>query len=124
MMDVAADTMMQNATTLAFGQIPYVPREGTPEAIREAAVEFEAVFMAQMLEPMFEDISTDGLFGGGHAESIFRSLLVQEFGEQIAQRGGFGIADSVFHELLKVQEDQSSGAQSELGTTATTEEQS
>ncbi|MEQ8442037.1 MAG: rod-binding protein [Alphaproteobacteria bacterium] len=119
MMDSAADMMMQNAANLAFGQIPYVPREGTPEAIREAAQEFEAVFMAQMMEPMFEDISTDGLFGGGQGESIFRSLLVQEFGEQIAKRGGLGISDAVAAELLRAQEAQSGQTQ-----TATTEEQS
>lgn len=72
--------------------------------IREAAESFEAVFIAQMLAPMFEGLSTDGRFGGGHAEKIFRSIQIDEMGKAIAKNGGVGIADSVYREILKAQE--------------------
>lgn len=109
-MDTSADMMLDQASTLAMDRIPRMPRAGSPKAIREAAVEFEAVFAAQMLKPMFEDLSSDGLFGGGHAEDIYRSLMVREFGKLIAQRGGFGLADAVAAELLKAQEAQSAAS--------------
>lgn len=71
---------------------------------RKTAESFEAVFIAQMLAPMFESVPTDDMFGGGHAESIFRSMQVEEFGKDIAKRGGVGIADAVFREIMSAQE--------------------
>jgi hypothetical protein len=35
---------------------------------------------------------------------MWRSLQVVEYGKAIAQKGGIGIADSVFREMLKLQE--------------------
>lgn len=73
-------------------------------AVRAAAQEFEAVFLAQMLAPMFETLESDSLFGGGPGEEIYRSILVEEYGKEIARAGGIGIADSIERELLKLQE--------------------
>ncbi|HYG88851.1 MAG TPA: rod-binding protein [Azospirillum sp.] len=76
----------------------------TRAKLRKAADEFEAQFFGQMLAPMFETIETDPTFGGGHGEEMFRSLLVNEYGKQVSQRGGFGISDAVYRELLRAQE--------------------
>lgn len=72
--------------------------------MREAAESFEAVFISQMLAPMFEGLSTDGPFKGGHTEKIFRSIQIEELGKAIARSGGVGIADSVYREILRAQE--------------------
>lgn len=75
------------------------------EKIDELSREFEAVFMTEMMKPMFEGISTDGLFGGGKGEEIFRGILLQEYGKDFATRGnGIGLASHVKAELLRVQE--------------------
>jgi len=74
------------------------------EEAKEAAQDFEAVFLAQMLQPMFEGLGSDGIFGGGHAEKIHRSLLVQEYGKEIAKQGGVGLADQVLKEIVRLQE--------------------
>lgn len=76
----------------------------TPEAARRAAIEFESVFLSQMLAPMFNGISADGPFGGGQGETVYRSLLVDEYGKLMSQTGGIGLADSVMREILKHQE--------------------
>jgi Rod binding domain-containing protein len=73
------------------------------DAARRAAEDFEAVFVAQMMEPMFKGLKTDGPFGGGNGEMVFRSLMIQEVGKEIASAGGVGIADSVYREMLKMQ---------------------
>ncbi len=73
-------------------------------AARAAAEEFEAVFLAQMMAHMFEGISTDGPFSGGQAEQVYRSMLVNEYGRIASRSGGFGIADHVMSEILKIQE--------------------
>ncbi len=74
------------------------------EQVRRAAEEFEAVFISQMLAPMFEGLETDELFGGGPGEDIYRSILVEEYGKSIARSGGIGIADAVQREILRLQE--------------------
>jgi flagellar protein FlgJ len=83
----------------------------SPEKAKAAAVEFEGFFIATALETMFSGIETEGLFGGGHGEKVFRSMLLQEYGKSIAQKGGFGIADTVQREILKLQEAQSHDTQ-------------
>lgn len=71
---------------------------------RKVAEEFEAFFIAQTVESMFAGIKTDGPFGGGHGEQMFRSLLSQEYGKSMARGGSIGIADQVYREILKTQE--------------------
>ena len=85
----------------AVGQTPLA---ALPPQIRKAAEEFEASFLAQMLQPMFQGLSTDGPFGGGQPESVFRSFLVDEYARGMARSGGIGIAQAVGEELLKMQE--------------------
>ena len=74
------------------------------QSMREAAEEFESVFLTVMFESMFAGIKTDGPFGGGHGEKIFRSMLNEEYANSVAQSGGVGIADALFREMIKVQE--------------------
>lgn len=71
---------------------------------RAAAEDLEAVFLSQMLAPMFQSLKTDDLFGGGPGEDIYRSMLVEEYGKAIARTGGIGIADAVQREILRLQE--------------------
>lgn len=93
-----------------FGAKPLAPSAapGQPDraagGFAEAAQDFEAMFLAQMLTPMFETLATDGPFSGGSAEQIYRSVLVQEYGKIVAKAGGIGVADGVARELLKLQE--------------------
>lgn len=77
------------------------------DALRRAAEEFEAVFLSEMLGPMFDGIETDGLGGGGMGEQIFRPLLIEKYAESISRSGGVGIADSVVREFMRMQQAQS-----------------
>ena len=72
--------------------------------LQKQAVEFEAVYLAQMLQPMFDDLKAAEPFGGGFGEDVWRSLQVQEYGKAIAKSGGVGIADAVARELIQAQE--------------------
>lgn len=73
-------------------------------AIREAAEDFEAVFLAEMMRPIFDMQEKDPYFGGGNAEETYRSLLVDEYGKKISASGGIGLADSIERELIAMQE--------------------
>src|SRR3546814_12915643 len=102
------------ATPPARLQAAAKPAAGAgPETARRVAEEFEALFLSEMLAPVFESTETDGLFGGGEGEKIFRSMMVQEYGKAIARSGGVGIADAVQRESLNMQENQQCATRSE-----------
>ena len=67
---------------------------------------------AYMMESMFEGVSTDGMFGGGHAEKIYRSLLLDEYGKEMAKLGSVGVKDYVMQAVLQMQEAASEQASS------------
>jgi len=68
------------------------------------AKDFEAMFMAQMLKPMFDTVEVNGLFGGGHGEEMMRGFLVQEYGKAMAQGSNTGLADSIKKDMIRLQE--------------------
>ena len=91
-------------TAIQTAQVRTPAATGTLAQIKKAAQDYEGVFVSQMLGKMFEGISTDGMFGGGQGEQMFRSLMLDEYGKKIASQGGIGLADQVTRELLKHQE--------------------
>jgi peptidoglycan hydrolase FlgJ len=74
------------------------------DALRETAVEFEAQFLSQMMGHMFQGIGSGNVFGGGHAEEIWRDFYVDEVTKSFTNRGGIGLADTIEKQLLKLQE--------------------
>lgn len=81
-------------------------KANSPEQARAIGKKFEAMFVTQMLNHMFTGVDVEkSPFGGGHAESMFRPMLMDEYGKMIANRGnGIGLADHVAKVLLSHQE--------------------
>lgn len=101
----AAQTQLFEAQLSASNPVITKNANGNSDkAARETAENFEAVFLAQMLRPMFDTLKTDGIMGGGKAEGMYRDMMVDEVGKSIAKSGGIGIADSIYREILKLQE--------------------
>lgn len=71
---------------------------------KAAAKDFEAVFISQMMSHMFEGVETDPVFGGGQGEDMFRGMLVQEYGKQMAQGQGIGISDQLQKMMIQMQQ--------------------
>jgi Rod binding domain-containing protein len=71
--------------------------------IDETAREFEAMFMTEMLRPMFEGLQVNETFGGGKGEEIFSGMLLDEYGKSMAAQGSLGIADLVREQLIEMQ---------------------
>ena len=92
------------AQAFSAGSVPKPANATDLNTSRKAAEEFESFFMTQMLEHMFEGIETDGYFGGGYGEGVYRSMMLQEYGRVLAKAGGIGIADMVNRELINMQE--------------------
>jgi peptidoglycan hydrolase FlgJ len=83
---------------------PTVAQGMNAAAAKKAGENFEAFFLSQTFESMFQDIGTDNLFGGGAGEQIYRSMLLQEYSKVAAKSGGIGIAAAVQREILQAQE--------------------
>lgn len=82
---------------------PRAPETRDPRAW-ETARDFETQFVSVLLQPMFEGTGEDSAFGGGPGEGMFRSLLVEQYGREMTKSGGIGLADAVYREILKMQE--------------------
>lgn len=106
-MDITSASPAPNLTAPLAGGNSKPSSFGLPkpvDPIRKSAQEFESMLLGIMLEPMFSGIESDALFGGGHGEKVFQSLLIQEYAKSISANGGIGIADAVYKEMLKMQE--------------------
>ena len=101
------EPMITSSTPLASG----ASATSGADQIRSgnAAREFEAMVIAQMLAPLFQSVETPGVAGGGAGEDVFSALLVEEYGRVIADAGGFGIADAVKASLIDLQADNTRG---------------
>lgn len=71
-------------------------------AMREAALELEASFLAEMLKSAGLGKTSDS-FGGGAGEDQFSSFLVRAQATQIARSGGIGLAETLFEALMETQ---------------------
>ena len=77
-----------------------------PDAkVLKAAQDFEAMAIGQMLEPMFATVdSSKSMFSGGAGEESFKPMLVTEMAKEVEAHGGLGLADSIYQQMLKMQE--------------------
>ena len=80
---------------------------GTP-AMRATAQAFEAVLIGQMTKLMIESSGDGGEFSGGHGESMFRGVMAEQLGTEIARRGGLGLAPAVLQQIIMLQNGDSS----------------
>jgi Rod binding domain-containing protein len=100
-----SDAAIQGSMAIAQSATPKAPVNAkTMAAAQKAAKTYESVFISEFLGSMFSGISTDGPFGGGQGEAMFRSLMLDQYGKQIESRGGFGLADAMTKQLLAHQE--------------------
>jgi Rod binding domain-containing protein len=79
-------------------------KKDTPAKIQQAATDFEALLLAQMLK-LAREASGGGLTGDGGDDSDANSTMIelgeQQFAQALASSGGFGIGKIVETGLAK-----------------------
>lgn len=79
------------------------PDAVTDARVLDAAREFEAFFLAQVLRDLGSGLSGEGPLGGAEGDP-WRSMLTDAYARLIARAGGIGLADVVVRELVRAQE--------------------
>jgi Rod binding domain-containing protein len=73
--------------------------------LAKTAQDFEANFIGQMLQPIFDTVDTaGGEFSGGQGEEQWKPMMVSELAKGIAAQGGFGIARDALAQMIRMQE--------------------
>lgn len=94
---------MQLATTHHLLQPSPLSGPSRDSNIQQAAQDFEAVFLAEMLRAAGAGTSAQ-VFGGGIGEDQFSSFLVDAQAREISRAGGIGIAEMLLRGLVSYDE--------------------
>jgi len=79
-------------------------KSSAEDKARKVAEEFEASFLTTYINQMFSGLSTEGIFGGGYGEKVYRDMMNEQYAKATAANGGIGVADQVYREILSMQE--------------------
>lgn len=80
-----------------FSGLKLAAQREDPEAVREAAQQFEALLVQSMLKEM-RAASQDELFGSSQMDSYYE-MFDQQVALDMARKGGFGLADVLVRQL-------------------------
>lgn len=106
----ASSAKSAHATFVAQKQLAGAAKSGSVnEKARQAAEDFEAVYLNTMFSQMFTAMDGEGPFGGDKATGVWRSFLTDEYAKSFARKGGIGIAPEVYRTLMAQQEHLAAG---------------
>lgn len=74
---------------------------GSSVEARKAAKAFESIFVSFMLKAMRSTVGDNPLMPQGFGEKVYTDMLDSEYSDQLADKGGFGIADMILKQLDK-----------------------
>jgi flagellar protein FlgJ len=81
----------------ALGALRQSAKDNSPEALKAAAKQFEAIFVNMMLKSMREASPQDGVFDSEQSR-MYTSMLDQQLSQNLASRG-LGLADVLIRQL-------------------------
>ncbi len=61
--------------------------------IKEAASEFESLFIYYILKTMRKSVMKSGFFGNSKGEDVYNSMLDEKVAQSLAKAGGIGLRD-------------------------------
>jgi len=80
-------------------QAPKTPSGEDPAAIREAARQFESVFLHQVFKTMRATVPEGGLLDTGFGGQVFTDMLDQEYAELASKNGQVGLTAIIAEQL-------------------------
>jgi flagellar protein FlgJ len=83
--------------TKGLGELKQSAKAGSPEALKTAATQFEAMFINMMMKSMRDATPQDGMLDNQQTK-MFTSMLDQQMSQNMAKRG-IGLADVLIRQL-------------------------
>jgi flagellar protein FlgJ len=85
-------------------QVPEVSQAKLPATkdAAQAAQQFEALLIGEMLKSMWQTVPQGQLLSGSHEESLYRDMLNEAISNSIAEGRGMGIKDVIFKDMNKL----------------------
>ena len=80
------------------------------EKLKKACADFEALLLARMLKLMRQSIPQNGLLGSSPGTEVYQSLMDQELAKSMSQRGGVGLGEVLYRQVLQREEKARAGA--------------
>lgn len=80
-------------------EVPPTPSGEDPAAIREAARQFESVFIHQVFKTMRATVPEGGLLDAGFGGQVFTDMLDQQYAELASENGQIGLASLIAEQL-------------------------
>ena len=102
--------------TKGMGDLKQSAKAGSPEALKSAATQFEAMFINMMMKSMRDATPQDELTGSEQSK-MFTGMLDQQMSQNMAKRG-VGLADMLIRQLSVQGTDGKGGGAQPLGTLA------
>jgi hypothetical protein len=70
------------------------------EKVLEEAKQYEVILVSKMLEEAVPKGGDSMLFGGGHGNDIYRSMMIEEYAKSMVDGGGLGLAEQIAKEIM------------------------
>ncbi len=65
----------------------------------KACLDFESLFLKQMLDVMRKTVQKDGLLDGGTSQEVFQDMLYGEYARKMAETAQFGLSDLIYRQV-------------------------
>ena len=91
-----------SALTLQANQLKKIPETkgvSDDDKLREAANDFEAIFVQQMLKTMRKTSFESDLLPKSEGEKVFQSLLDEQYALLSAKSGSLGLSEMIYQQL-------------------------
>ncbi|MBV6321283.1 flagellar assembly peptidoglycan hydrolase FlgJ [Duganella violaceipulchra] len=99
-----------------MGSLRQSAKAGSPEALKTAATQFEAMFVNMMMKSMREATPQDGMMDSQQSK-MFTTMLDQQTSQNIAKKG-IGLSDMLIRQLSKTADQQALAIGNEAGDRA------
>ena len=85
-----------------FSEVPPAKLPATKDAA-QAAQQFEALLVGEMLKSMWASVPKGQLLSGSHEESLYRDMLNEAIATSIAEGQGIGVKDVIFKDIKRLE---------------------
>lgn len=100
-------SVSQVSNTFSYPQSPAAPKKTAIDKNSElykASLDFEALFIKQMLDVMRKTIhKEDDLLANGVGQDMYEDMLYDEYAKKMASTGQFGLAEMIYRQVSSKQ---------------------